>query len=101
MGDEVFACRIESTSTDYRYAGRLGGSTRLYRDELPPEIGAACVRAAHGLELPVAGVDLRHTPDDRWVCFEVNPSPGFTWFEESTGLPIAAAICELLMGTAS
>jgi hypothetical protein len=28
--------------------------------------------------------------------FEVNPSPGFTYFEDVTGQPIAAAVARLL-----
>jgi hypothetical protein len=43
------------------------------------------------------GIDFRCTPDDEWVCLEVNPSPGFTFFEAGTGQPIAAAAAEMLM----
>ncbi len=46
--------------------------------------------------LLVAGIDLRLTPDDEWYCFEVNPSPGFTFYEDAGGQPIAAAIAGLL-----
>lgn len=101
VGDEVLACRIETTCDDYRYPARLGGQTRLHRGELPPKIAAACVGVSNGLELPVAGVDLRCTPEGRWVCFEVNPSPGFSWYQESTDLPIAEAVCDLLAGHAA
>ena len=48
------------------------------------------------LGLHVAGIDLRRTDDGRWVCFEVNPSPGFTFYQEETGQPIAEAIARLL-----
>ncbi|MEX1367993.1 MAG: RimK domain-containing protein ATP-grasp [Nannocystaceae bacterium] len=96
VGDRVMACRIETTCDDYRYPGRQGGETQLREDQLPSAIEEACVRVSQGLELPVAGVDLRETPDGRWVCFEVNPSPGFTWYQRATGLPIAEAICDLL-----
>jgi len=48
------------------------------------------------MKLLVAGVDLRHTLDDRWYCFEVNPSPGFTYFQESTHQVIDEAIAKLL-----
>jgi len=45
----------------------------------------------------VAGVDLRCTPDGRWYCFEVNPSPGFTYFQQKTDQAIDEAIARLLM----
>jgi glutathione synthase/RimK-type ligase-like ATP-grasp enzyme len=52
---------------------------------------------AADMGLLVAGIDLRHTPDDRWVCFEVNPSPAFVFYEEATGQPIANAIARALV----
>jgi D-alanine-D-alanine ligase-like ATP-grasp enzyme len=50
--------------------------------------------------LLVAGIDLRRTPDGRWSCFEVNPSPGFTYYQDKTGHPIDQAIAELLLSAA-
>jgi glutathione synthase/RimK-type ligase-like ATP-grasp enzyme len=46
--------------------------------------------------LLVSGIDLRVTGKGEWVCFEVNPSPGFTFYE-ADGQPIAAAIADLLL----
>jgi hypothetical protein len=40
---------------------------------------------AASMRLVVAGIDLRRTPDGRWVCVEVNPSPAFVYYEEATG----------------
>jgi hypothetical protein len=37
------------------------------------------------LELVVAEVDLRRTPEDDWYCFEVTPSPGFSYYQSFTG----------------
>ena len=51
---------------------------------------------ARGLGLPFAGIDLKVAPDGRVVCFEVNPSPGFSYYEANTGQPIAAAVAEYL-----
>jgi hypothetical protein len=42
---------------------------------LPPDCAERCLAPAHSLELSVAGIDLRRTPDGAWYCFEVNPSP--------------------------
>ena len=49
----------------------------------------------------LAGIDLRLTDDGRWFCFEVNPSPGFTYYEQATGQPIARSIARLLARTAA
>jgi D-alanine-D-alanine ligase-like ATP-grasp enzyme len=50
------------------------------------------------MRLLVAGVDLRLTPDGGWTCFEVNPSPGFLYYESATGQPITEAVADLLLG---
>jgi len=53
---------------------------------------------AASLDLVVAGIDLRRTPDGEWYCFEVNPSPAFSYYESATHQPISAAIAALLAG---
>jgi hypothetical protein len=96
VGDEVFSCEIESTADDYRYAWRQDSGLEVHACELPAEVADRCRRLAAGLNLTVAGIDLRHRPDGRWCCFEVNPSPGFTFYAGSTGQPIGAAIARML-----
>ena len=89
------ACRIESAADDYRFDPR----TRLVEARLPDDVGAGCVDLVHGLGLLVAGVDLRVDLDGRWYCFEVNPSPAFTYFERGPGHPVAEAIATLLLSS--
>jgi glutathione synthase/RimK-type ligase-like ATP-grasp enzyme len=96
VGDQWFACSVESAATDYRYAGATGTTAELSAFDLPEEVGRQLVEMVRGLNLLLAGVDLRRTPDGSWVCFEVNPSPGFPWYEETTGHQIAEAIANLL-----
>jgi hypothetical protein len=43
-----------------------------------------------------SGIDLKITPDDEVYCFEVNPSPAFSYYESNTGQPISAAIARAL-----
>jgi glutathione synthase/RimK-type ligase-like ATP-grasp enzyme len=95
----VFATRITSASTDYRYAAREGEPAQLDPLELPTDIAARTVAMAAALKLPFAGIDLRITPDGTAYCFEVNPSPGFSYYEARTGQPIAAAVASYLAGT--
>lgn len=98
VGDEVFPTQIESEASDYRYARRQGASLETCAIELPEEISQACVGMAKSLGLEIAGIDLRRTPDGRWYCFEVNPSPGFIFYECSTGQPISEAVARRLRG---
>jgi glutathione synthase/RimK-type ligase-like ATP-grasp enzyme len=98
IGQEAFATRIETDTTDYRYATRQGGETELTATELSDELNDRCVRLAAALELPFAGIDLKVTPDGEVFCFEVNPSPGYTYYESHTGQPIALALARYLSG---
>lgn len=96
VGDAVFACEILSDADDYRYAGRTGDPAQLKATQIPPALARKCCALAAALGLPVAGIDLRLTRQGEWVCFEVNPSPAFTYYEAATGAPIADAIAALL-----
>ena len=83
-------------------AGGTGASqqTKKVLATLDSALAGKCRDLAHGLGLLAAGVDLRLTPDGEWFCFEVNPSPAFTYYESATGQPMAEAMAELLIGGA-
>lgn len=92
VGEEVFACRILAEADDYRYD--RGAS--IAACELDAELTRRCKDLSRGLGLTVAGLDLRESATGDWYCFEVNPSPGFTYFQARTGQPIDLAIAGLL-----
>lgn len=96
IGEAVFPTRIESTAQDYRYASSDGEDVSYSPTTLPPEIEAACRRLAVRLDLPLCGIDLRETPQRRYVCFEVNPSPAYSCYQEQTGQAISHAIAQWL-----
>jgi glutathione synthase/RimK-type ligase-like ATP-grasp enzyme len=96
VGDEAFACRIVSECDDYRYAGLRGGSVRIEACALEEGLAHRCRMLAGAMGLLVAGIDLRETPEGEWFCFEVNPAPGFSYYQDATGQPIDAAIAALL-----
>lgn len=96
VGERAFAAEVVSDADDYRYAASDGRTCTLRAAQLPDEVIARCHGAARALGLPVAGLDLRLATDGRWYCFEVNPSPCFTYYEHHTGQPIAAALADYL-----
>ncbi len=98
VGTEVFATRIRSEATDYRYAGRDGVDADLTVTTIPDEVAQRCVDISSSLGLPLVGIDLRETPDGRFVCFEANPMPGYSYFESHTGQPISEALVRHLAG---
>ncbi len=97
LRDEVFACRIESQADDYRYAQRSGLSVELVAELLDLEVARLCIDVTKELGLTMSGIDLRQTPSGEWYCFEVNPSPAFTFFESATGLPISDSLVDVLL----
>ncbi len=99
VGREVFATRVTTTATDYRYAARqVDEAARLDAYELDPDLADRCVALTADLGLAFSGVDLKVTPDGEVYCFEVNPSPAYTYFEDQTKQPIAAALARHLTG---
>lgn len=101
VGSRVFATEIESDAVDYRYGGRDGTDVRMRAVGLPPDIEARCRLLSASLRLPFCGIDLLRRPDASYVCLEVNPSPAYTFYEQETGQPIAAALVEYLAGRTS
>jgi glutathione synthase/RimK-type ligase-like ATP-grasp enzyme len=94
VGDRLFASRVTSQAVDYRYGD--GHDVVIEPTEVPAAVGQACRRLARRLNLLLTGIDLKRTPDGDYYCFEVNPSPGFLYYEQHTRQPISAALAELL-----
>lgn len=92
LGDKIFPAKINSESSDYRYAG----DTVIEAVELPVSITEKCIAVTRQLGLNFSGIDLRCSVANEWFCFEVNPSPGYTYFENYTGQPIAKEVAMYL-----
>lgn len=96
VGDEIFATEIDSDVVDYRYAVSKDGSVNMKPHKLPAEMKERCFDISKKLGLVMAGIDLKLTPEGEWYCFEVNPSPGFIYYERFTLQPISEALANLL-----
>lgn len=62
----------------------------------PSYANVPCRPIAADLGLSLAGIDLRRTPSGEWYCFEVDPSPAFTFYKDTTDQPIPEAVAALL-----
>jgi len=96
-GQKLFATEIQSEAIDYRYAARDNLDVDMVPIELPEEIQRRCFELSHRLCLPLCGIDLKRTPEGEYVCFEVNPSPAFSYYQSITGQPIADSILDYLV----
>ncbi|SNT62164.1 RimK-like ATP-grasp domain-containing protein [Streptosporangium subroseum] len=104
VGDRVFAAEIhsqESNHTRFDWRRYDAAMTRHAVHELPPETAERCVHLVRRLGLVYGAIDLILTPDGRYVFLEINPNGQWLWIEETTGLPISEALCDVLYGGAS
>ena len=96
---QVIAIELKSSILDYRSDPDLRGS----RIDLSPEMEQWCITAARDERLAFVGIDLIQSDSDgSWHCFEMNPSPGYEFFErlispDGSSLPITRAILEYLL----
>ena len=97
VGQRCFASAVDSQATDYRYAARDGLDVQLSAMDIPVALQRRLVALNRALGLHFSGIDLRRGNGGIWTCFEVNPSPGFTFYEDATGQDIGEAVVELLM----
>lgn len=88
----VFASRIESGASDYRY----DKESDIVAYEIDDDLAQRCINLTAALGLKLSGIDLRVTPEGHVCCFEVNPSPAFAWYEARTGQPITACLVDYL-----
>jgi len=96
VGQEVFATRILSGADDYRYPQAEIDYPQIESCKIPAEVEERCCNLTQALGLKFAGIDLRQSPTEEWYCFEVNPSPGFSYYQQFTGQPISQAVAALL-----
>jgi glutathione synthase/RimK-type ligase-like ATP-grasp enzyme len=98
VGSDLFATEICSEAVDYRYASRDGLDVSMKATKLPEHVANACLNLSTKLHLPLCGIDLKRTPSGDYYCFEVNPSPAFSYYQDLTAQPISAAIVTYLAG---
>jgi MvdD family ATP-grasp ribosomal peptide maturase len=104
VGRRVLAAAIDSQTSaraahDWRRDGvRLADAWQPYT--LPPEVEEKLLRLMDYFKLNYGAADFIVTPEGRHVFLEVNPAGEFFWLEQRPGLPISAAIADVLLGLA-
>jgi glutathione synthase/RimK-type ligase-like ATP-grasp enzyme len=95
IGRRAFATKILSRATDYRYASRDGEPVDFIPFELNVELNKRCIRLARIFGLDFAGIDLM-VGQGKVYCLEVNPSPGYSYYQNATDQPISYALADYL-----
>lgn len=80
IGQTSLALAAQTAAFDYRFAGLNGDELEFLPYDLPKPVSLACQRLMSKCGLSFAGIDLIRA--EEWYCLEVNPSPGYCWFED-------------------
>jgi RimK-like ATP-grasp domain len=97
VGEQVFTAAIHSQEVPYALDFRLHlDEVRMEPTTLPAETEEALLRFLKAAGLRYGAVDFRRTPGGEHVFLEVNPAGQWLFVEERSGLPITAAMAELL-----
>jgi hypothetical protein len=93
IGDRIFCVRIDSGPLDWR----TDYSRLAYSVVQPPGgIAEALRRYLDRFGLVFGAFDFTVGRDGAWWFFECNPSGQWAWLEPETGLPLVAAMADLL-----
>ena len=68
---------------------------RKYRSEIAQTVHEG-VRGMHRLGLVYGAIDMRRTPDGRYVFLEINPAGQWLFVEHFSGQPITSTLARLL-----
>jgi len=65
---------------------------------VPAAVADGVRRLMDSLGLVFGALDFAVTADNQWIFLEINPNGQWFWLEQQTGVPISAALAELLRG---
>lgn len=97
IGQKAFAAAIYSQETSYKVDYRIDiDAARVEPFELPKEIIDRLNALMERLGLVYGAIDLRLTPDGRYVFLEINPAGQWLFIEERTAQPITETFARLM-----
>ena len=97
VGRTPYGVAIHAGSDAARVDWRADYDALTYRPvDVPPAVTAGLGRFMDALGLYFGAFDFVITPDDEWIMLEVNPAGQWLWLEHEAGVPIAAALANLL-----
>ncbi|MBW3086018.1 hypothetical protein KEM60_02229 [Austwickia sp. TVS 96-490-7B] len=97
VGEQVFAAATRCDEGGYPYDFRVDPDRTWSVHQLPEPVAAALLGLHRALGIWYGAVDLRLTPQGRYVFLEVNPAGQWLFTELPTGLEISAALADLLV----
>jgi glutathione synthase/RimK-type ligase-like ATP-grasp enzyme len=97
VGGAFYAAATDVRGADYPQDVRLNLDAKYQEHELPSEIIVKLRELMNQLGLIYGALDLRLTPEGRYVFLEINPAGQFLYIQHATGQPIAEALAQILL----
>jgi glutathione synthase/RimK-type ligase-like ATP-grasp enzyme len=96
MGDRIFSARINSQADDVTRIDWRAGKREHEIFTLPEHVAASIHRLMASFGINFASIDMIVTPEGEFVFLELNPNGQWLWLEHELGLPLVAAMTDLL-----
>lgn len=97
VGEQIFAAAIHSQDTSYKVDCRIDiSNARIEAVDLPGEVQDRLHALMKELGLVYGAIDMRRTPDGRYIFLEINPSGQWLFIEHYSKQPITQAMAQKL-----
>jgi glutathione synthase/RimK-type ligase-like ATP-grasp enzyme len=97
VGEELFPAAIYSQASSYAVDYRMDfANSAVEAAHLPDEVAASLLALMRMLGLVYGAIDMRLTPDGRYVFLEINPAGQWLFIENRTRQPITACLAAML-----
>jgi len=97
VGEEIFAAAIHSQDTSYKVDCRIDiSNAHIEAVDLPGEVEERLHSLMREMGLVYGAIDMRRTPDGRYIFLEINPAGQWLFIEHYSHQPITAAIARNL-----
>lgn len=97
IGRRVFTIGIHASQEHHALDWRIDYSTLTYSIEhLPAEVEHRALALVRAFGLQFSSMDFVLSPEGKYIFIELNPNGQFLWLSPPTGLPMAAAMADLL-----
>lgn len=98
VGSRLFAASIHACTQAARVDWRTDYDALSYGIvDVPDRVRSGVLAWMKRFGLNFGAFDFAVTPEGEWVMFECNPAGQWAWVQDRTGLPICAAIVDLLI----
>jgi glutathione synthase/RimK-type ligase-like ATP-grasp enzyme len=96
MGEKIFCAKLHSQSSETTRKDWRAGDLEQEPYDLPEHVATSLRKLMAAFDINFASIDLIVTPGGEYVFLDLNPNGQWLWLEIDLGLPLVAAMADLL-----